>query len=263
MSSTKTTLIYIFLNPFITGTDLFQQIIISRLQYHLGIHDIALDWCKSYLLNRPQHVCIGNAISRPVLDYSVPQCSVLGPQLFTVYTSPVRDIILKYNLNDHVYADDTQLYITFKSSQEPADSCITTLEKCIQEIRSWMRRNFLKLNDEKTEFLLFGSRQQLSKVSLLFITIGDSQITPSSQARNLGVIFDSTMTLKPHISNIVRVSSFHIRYISRIRKYLNQSAAEQIIHAFVTSRLDNGSFMVSRRIKYLVFSTYKTQQLVL
>ena len=80
-----------------------------------------------------------------------------------------------------------------------------------------------------------------SKVSLPFITIGDSQITPSSQARNLGVIFDSTMTLKPHISNIVRVSSFHIRNISRIRKYLNQSAAEQIIHAFVKSRLDNGN----------------------
>ena len=91
-----------------------------------------------------------------------------------VYTSPVRDIILKYNLNYHVYADDTQLYITFKSSQEPADSCITTLEKCIQEIRNWMRQN------------IFGSRQQLSKVSLPFITIGDSQITPSSQARNLG-----------------------------------------------------------------------------
>ena len=158
---------------------------------------------------------------------------MLGPQWFTVYTSPVRDIILKYNLNYHVH-------YTFKSSQQPAD-CITTLEKCIQEIRSWMRQNFLKLNDEKTEFLLFGSRQQLSKVSLPFITIGDSQITPSSQARNLGVIFDSTMTLKPHISNIVRVSSFHIRNISRIRKYLNQSAAEQIIHAFVTSRLDNGN----------------------
>ena len=79
-----------------------------------------------------------------------PQGSVLGPQWFTVYTSPVRDIILKYNLNYHVYADDTQLYITFKSSQEPADSCITTLDKCIQEIRSWMRQNFLKLNDEKT-----------------------------------------------------------------------------------------------------------------
>ena len=107
-----------------------------------------------------------------------------------------------------------------------------------------MRQNLLKLNDEKTEFLLFGSCQQSSKVSLPFIIIGDSQITPSSQARNLGVTFDSTMTLKPHISNIIRVSSFNIRNISRIRKYLNQSAAEQIIHAFVTSWLDNGNALI-------------------
>ena len=99
-------------------------------------------------------------------------------------------------------------------------------------------------NCECIAFLLFGSRQQLSKVCLPFITIGDSQITPSSQARNLGVIFDPTMTLKPLISNIVRVSSFHIRNISRIRIYLNQSAAEQIIHAFVTSRLDNGNALL-------------------
>ena len=78
------------------------------------MHDIAMDWCKSYLLNMPHHVnCIGNAISKHVIpDYSVPQCSVLGPQWFTVYTFPVRDIILKYNLNYHVYADDTQHYIT-------------------------------------------------------------------------------------------------------------------------------------------------------
>ena len=129
------------------------KILLSRLQYYFGIHDIALDWCtcKSYLLNRLQHVCIGNAISKPViLDYSVPQGSVLGPQWFTVYTFLVRDVILKYNLNYHVYADDTQLYITFKSSQEPANSCITTLDKCIKE----MRQNFLKMNDEKTEFHL-------------------------------------------------------------------------------------------------------------
>ena len=121
---------------------------------------------------------------------------------------------------------------------------IRVLQRWRNVFKSWMRQNFLILNDEKTEFLLFGSRQQLSKVSLPFIKIGDSQITPSSQARNLGVIFDSTRTLKPHISNIVRVSSFHIRNISQIRKYLNQSAAEQIIHAFVTSRLNNGNALL-------------------
>ena len=106
-------IIIIFLLDLSTAFDTVDhKILLSRLQYHLGIHDIhvALDWCKSYLLNRHQHVCIGNAISKPViLDYSAPQGSVLGPQWFTVYTSPVRIIILKYNLNYHVYADDTQL----------------------------------------------------------------------------------------------------------------------------------------------------------
>jgi hypothetical protein len=220
-------------------------LLLSRLSNNVGIHDTALQWCKSYLSNRPQHVCIGNAISSPViLDYSVPQGSVLGPQWFTVYTQPVRDIIKKHNLLYHVYADDTQLYFSFNALQSDADSCISTLQLCITEIRQWMKDNFLKLNDEKTEFLLFGSCHQLKKINIPFIRIGDSEIIPSSKARNLGVIFDSTMTMKYHISNIVRSSSFHIRNIGRIRKYLNHNATEQIIHAFITSRLDNGNSLL-------------------
>ena len=75
--------------------------------------------------------------------------------MFTVYTYPVRDIIRSYNLNYHVYADDTQLYLSFNSSQQHANSAIATLELCINEIRQWMKLNFLKLNDEKTELMLF------------------------------------------------------------------------------------------------------------
>ena len=143
-----------------------------------------------------------------------------------------------------MYADDTQLYITFKSSQENANASIARLEKCIQEIRRWTQQNFLKLNDDKTEFLLFGSRQQLTKVSVPYISIGDARIAPSLKARNLGVIFDSSMTLQPHINNIVRLSSYHIRNIGKIRKYLDKSATEKVIHAFVTSRLDNGNALL-------------------
>ena len=149
-----------------------------------------------------------------------------------------------YNLNYHVYADDTQLYLSFNSSQQHANSAIATLELCINEIRQWMKSNFLKLHDEKTEFMLFGSHQQLSKINIDCIHIGDSSIALASQALNLGAIFDSSMTMKPHISNVIRSSAFQLRNVSRICKCLSRDATEQIIHSFITSRLDNNNALL-------------------
>ena len=96
----------------------------------------------------------------------------------------------------------------------------------------------------KTEFVLIGSRQQLSKVNVPHITIGDSDISPATKARNLGVILDSSLCLNHHVSSIVRSAFFHIRNIGRIRKYLNPCATEQIVHSFVTSRLDMGNSLL-------------------
>ena len=76
-------------------------------------------------------------------DFSVPQGSVLGPLWLTVYTYPVHSIIMKHNLNYHVYADDTQLYFSFKPSQTSADESINRVETCVSEIRVWMQDNFL------------------------------------------------------------------------------------------------------------------------
>ena len=164
--------------------------------------------------------------------------------MVSVYTYPVHNIIVKHKLNYHVYADDTQLYISCKPTQNCADKSIECIELCIYEIRQWMQDNFLKLNDQKTEFVLIGSKKQLSKVHVPHITIGDSDITPAACARNLGVIFDTSMSLSSHISNIVRSSSFHLRNIGRIRKYLNPHATEQIVHSFITSRLDMGNSLL-------------------
>ena len=118
------------------------------------------------------------------------------------------------------------------------------MKLCINEIRQWMKSNFLKLNDEKTEFMLFGSLQQLSKINIDCIHIGDSSITSASQARNLCAIFYSSITMKPHISNVIHSSAFQLRNISRIRKYLSRDATEQIIHSFITSRLDNNNALL-------------------
>ena len=93
-----------------------------------------------------------------------------------------------------MYADDIQLQFSFKPSQKSADESIGHIKSCVYEIRAWMQDNFLKLNDDKTEFMIIGTCQKLSKVSILRITIGDSEITPVAQACNLGTIFDSTMS---------------------------------------------------------------------
>jgi hypothetical protein len=213
------------------------QILLNRLQYFIGLNGPALLWARSYLSDRSQRVVIGTSMSEPVsLSFGLPQGSVLGPQWFTIYTYPIGNICRKYGLHFHLYADDTQIYIAFK----PVDyTCsISKIEACITEMRSWMRDNFLKLNDSKTEFLIIGSNHQKSKIAMDTVLIGDSRIPPSSEARNLGVIIDSDMSMKPYISSTLKAGYHQIRNIGRIRKYLTIEATQLLVHSLVTSRLD-------------------------
>ncbi|XP_071059762.1 uncharacterized protein [Pseudochaenichthys georgianus] len=90
----------------------------------------------------------------------------------------------------------------------------------------------------KTELLLIGSKSTLSKTPNLTLTIDGTPVSPSTQARNLGVIFDPTLSLDSHIRQVVKISFFHLRNIAKIRPYLTRPAAERLIHAFISSRLD-------------------------
>ena len=98
--------------------------------------------------------------------------------------------------------------------------------------------NSLKLNDKKSEFILCGSKQQLAKFNIPSIRIGDCHIHPSNKCRNLGVTFDPQMSHINHISAVLKSVRFHLRNLGFIRKYLNRTATEQLVHAFITSRLD-------------------------
>ena len=112
---------------------------------------------------------------------------------------------------------------------------------CVADIRIWMCENKLQLNDDKTELIVITPSRQSKKVIIDCVQVGDSRVAPSMSARNLGAVFDQNMTLKPHISGIVRSCSWQLRRISHIRKFLTTEATEKIIHAFISSRLDNGN----------------------
>ena len=91
------------------------------------------------------------------------------------------------------------------------------MEACVEDIRQWMNDNYLKLNDNKAEFILIGSKNNLNKITIPHIKLGDSTIAPISQVRNLGVFMDSTMALVPHtcISSVIKSASLH-HFISEI-----------------------------------------------
>lgn len=213
-------------------------ILLERLQ-SMGIGGQAHQWLTSYLSNRSQRVCVRSAVSKTVhLGFSVPQGSVLGPQLFNIYTLPLHDIIKRHNLKHHMYADDTQIYFSCSPTQGEVDAWIARVEACISDIRNWMKENYLKLNDDKSQFVMLGSKQQLAKSVTPNLNIGSSSITPVKKVRNLGVIFDSNMTMESQVSSSVKLAIHSLRNLRAIRKYLTTKAAEQLVHAFVTSRID-------------------------
>ena len=195
-------------------------------------------WMKSYLSDQKQCVGINGTSSEYMsLKFGFPQGSLTGPFGFKLYTKPLTEIAKKHGVEIHLYADDTQLYTSFK----PKDSAeaLDKIEACIEEIRQWMEQNFLKLNDSKTEFVMFGTPKDLSQVSDWTVTVGDNEILPSVSARNIGAHMDSGLDMKTQISNTIKSCYYQIHGISKIRKFLTVEATKSLVNAFVTSRLDN------------------------
>ena len=222
-----------------------QDILLSRLQSRIGVTDSALEWFHSYLTNRSQVIYLNGSSSKStLLSFGVPQGSVMGPFKFIIYTGPVHDIATKHGLSVHMYADDTQIYIEFDLKPHSASEAKMKMEACIADIRAWMRENKLQLNESKTELVTITPSRQKDKVNIESVHIGDCDITPTSTARNLGATFDQNMTLHPHVSALVKSCNWQLRRIGQIRKFLTKEASEKLVHAFISSRLDNGNSLL-------------------
>ncbi len=109
------------------------------------------------------------------------------------------------------------------------------------EVKQWTVKNMLKLNDDKTEFIIIGTRQQRSKIDIPHININGTDIAPTSTVRNLGVMFDSEMSMKAHVSSINRSAYPQLKNLRAIKPFLDMEAANTVAHAFVSCRLDAGN----------------------
>lgn len=157
--------------------------------------------------------------------------------MFSDYSRPILDIIQSFGLNGHCYADDTQIYVSFTPGEDE-ESKLCIVQECIEALRAWMAVNKLKLNDDKTEFILLGTSALLNKVRISSIRIGSHDIIPTSSVRNIGVQFDNHLKMDKQITTMCKSAWFSLFTISKIRNFLTEEQTKTLVHAYVTSKLD-------------------------
>ena len=201
-------------------------ILLSRLNSLYGISGDALDWFKSFLSYRVQRVIIGDTVSEcKDLDFGVPQWSVLGPMIYYKYTKPISDIIVGHNLSYHSYADDTQLYIAIEHSAN-LHSELLQMKRCVADIRNWMRHNMLKLNDDKTELIVFALRYNQHLYSNTSMVIGNTTVVCEPQVRNIGVIFDQVMSMRQHVNILLEQLDFILETLAELGDTYSRNLAK-------------------------------------
>ena len=213
------------------------DILLSVLKAKFGIEGKALNWFESYLRQRSCKVNVGSAYSEPKsLTFSVPQGSCAGPILYLLYASTMKEVVPD-NIDLHGYADDHALKIHFSPSKSEV-SAISTLEDCAVKIKQWMDSNRLKMNASKTEFILFGSKQQIKKCLTTSMLVNDERIDKTSLVKYLGVFLDENVTLKDQIKSKCKTAMWNLQRIKSVRNILTKEACETLVIGLVISQLD-------------------------
>ena len=228
------------------------MILLRHQESNFDITHTALAWIRSYLSDCSQKVVVGKVKSDPVtLTFGVPQGSILGLILFTLYTSPLGQICTRHGITCYFYAENQQIYLAFKLTKKgDQEDCVRRLENCIGEVRMWMSTNMLKLNNDKSEFIIFGTGQQLAKVQEITIAIGDTTIQPVEYVRNLGFFMDNLLKNHIHINMLTSSLYHHLCNINKIRGKLDFESAKTITQALIPSKVDYCNSLLLGTVSY-------------
>ena len=141
----------------------------------------------------------------------MPQDSVLGPILFSLYTTPLSKVVRNHpGIGFHFYADDTQSYVHL--THKNVTYAFDRLKSCLDDVKNWLSANKLKLNPDKTKIIAFGSKIQPEKLNKSFpVNNLGNFLSPVGAVRNLGVCFDSDFSFLRHVQNICQSCFAQIR----------------------------------------------------
>ena len=173
------------------------DILLKKLE-HYGIRSVPLEWFRSYLTNRKQYVSVcGNTSETLEITCGVPQGSVLGPLLFLLYINDLPSVSRK--LTFFLFADDTNIYC---ESSDVVD-IQKTVNKELRNVREWLEANRLALNIEKTNFVIFYSPRNKPDMNFV-LKFGRKKIIQETCVKFLGLLLDSHLSWKPHITELAK-----------------------------------------------------------
>ena len=178
-----------------------------------GLSGDVLAWLTSYLCNRTCVVRVKSGVSEvETITTGVPQGTVLGPLLFNAYIAPLTTLLQKHNIHHHLYADDTQLYITFP----PIDhtQALACMEACVQDLKAWLSDNgsvtMDMMNDNKSQAIVIRSSSLSTPISLTRVDICGQLVDNSPVIRDLGFTIDTNLTMTSQIANVCRSAYCHL-----------------------------------------------------
>ena len=170
--------------------------------------------------------------------------SVLGPVLFTGTLAFLQEA---HGVSYHFFADGTQLYIRAEDIDEAKHRLSSLLLLLMCDLKMWMARRKLELNDDKTEIIVIrGNLRNVSVASVGEMSFGDTQLVPCESVKNLSDVLNFSLSFRSHIDSIVKTCNFHIRNLYMIKKFVNRKNLVTLVHSLIVSKVDYCNSLVIR-----------------
>lgn len=227
------------------------ELLLAKIMYY-GVSSASCDWFRSYLTGRKQYVETsvenGSLAQSDLISVSrgCPQGSILSPLLFILYTA---DLIKRItNCKVHLYADDTQLYHSFKPQN--TEQAVKMINEDLKSILVWSHENALVLNPQKSKFLVLGTKHQRNSVveQSPRIQINGEDIERVLSARNLGLVIDGDLRFEQHVQLKIRNAFYRLKVLYTIRNFLTEKVRSLLTESLVLSLLNYGDVVYGPRL---------------
>ena len=173
-----------------------------------------------------------------MIRFGVPQGSVLGPVLFNIYIRSIYGYVKNLGFDIYGYADDHQIIRSFSPLVQNSVLSID-LSQCFKQIKVWMDQFFLQLNADKTQIIVFGPSTVLSDIRIYGTNLAPGiAVRFVNTVKNLGILMDSSLTMKQQVINMKKKCFTTLRNICKIRFLLSKHQLKMIVNSLVVSGLD-------------------------